>query len=147
MSSPNSFSAGTTRMLHTRRPFLEWTLTYRGDLVCWSCCNELPQVGRFKQLKRVFSRFRMLAVRDHGVGRVGWFGGFELLLVVGDLWCSLACGNISCIVAFFCMWHALCACVWVQCPASYKETSRMRSGPILMTSFQLGHLCKNPTSN
>lgn len=55
----------------------------------------------------------MLAVRDHGVGRVGWFGGFELLLVVGDLWFrwlvetsaaslpSSACGMLSVRVSGF----------------------------------------------
>ena len=42
----------------------------------------MPQVGRFKQLKRVVSRFRVLEVRDRGVGSVDWFGGFCWLSVI-----------------------------------------------------------------
>ena len=45
--------------------------------VSWGHQDEMPQIGRLKQEKLVFSRFWRLEIQNQGVNRVIPFGGSE----------------------------------------------------------------------
>ena len=101
-------------------------------LVCLSCHNKVPQPGRLKQQKFLFSQSWGLKVQDQGVSQVGLFWGLSPCLADG---CLLAVSS-----------HALLSVHLCVLILSSEDTSQDRWGPTLRTSFELNYLFKDPIS-
>ena len=93
-------------------------------LICYCCHNEEPQAGWLKQQKFVFLQFWRLEVQDQDVGRVGFFSGRPLWLV---LWPSPHC-------VFHMTVHPSVCIVCALISSFYKDTSHIGSGPTLISS-------------
>lgn len=74
-------------------------------LVFWGCCNEVPQIGKLKQQKRIVLESWRSEVHEQGLSEVGLFLRALRESVLGlspgfcwfasNLWCSWACKSIT----------------------------------------------------
>ena len=88
-------------------------------LVCWGCCNQIPQTVQLKQQTFIFSQLRRPEVQGPGVCRLGFSRGHFL-------WPTDGCLLTGSSHALSPVW---CPSVCVQIFSSYKDTSQTELGP------------------
>ena len=86
---------------------------HKSTLVCYVCHSKVPQTGRLKQQKSVFSQFWRLDAQDYSAGGVGFLPSWA---VDSPLLSASSYGLSS-----------VCICVLIS--SLYKDTSHIGSGP------------------
>ena len=97
-------------------------------LVSWGCLSKVPQTGCLKQQGFIDSQFCRLEVQDESAGSLGFS------------WTRRRPSSPC-----FSVWSSLSVHVCALISSSYNDTSCTGQGPILVTSFYLGHVLKSPS--